>query len=294
MKGNFIIHDKAKQYQWSGDCFLSIKSFHSGKANYQVGFKHYQVYPEKFLVLNECSKYNLTIDNQIETESFCVFFSPEFVSKIVSSNFSNHEQLLDFPQLESGGMQFVERLYNHNSHITNQLLYGKNYLLQSESTLQKEQFFHQLLNALVLHNKEALRESDKLVLKKKSTRIEIYERLHLAKEFIDSNFADDLSLQQISIVALLSENHFLRCFSQVFGTSPFKYISHLRISEACKQLKETDKPINEIAMSVGYSSISNFSFYFKTIVGVSPSKYKMVIYSKPKTVYSISFDKKKK
>ncbi|MBT29562.1 MAG: hypothetical protein CMO01_07855 [Thalassobius sp.] len=294
MKGNFIIHDKANQYQWSGDCFLSVKSFHTGEAIYQVGFKQYQVQPDKFLVLNECSKYNLTIDSQTETESFCVFFTPEFVSQVVSSYFSKDEQLIDFAPSNSAEMKFIERLYSHDVNITNLLLYGKNILSHSESTLQKEQYYHQLLNALILNNSNAVYESEKLSLKKKATRIEIYERVHLAKNFIETNYIEDLSLQQVSKVALLSENHFLRCFNQVFGTSPFKYISHLRIKEACKQMRETDKQINEIAMSVGYSSMSNFSFYFKTMVGVSPSKYKMVIYSKPKTVFSLSFGKKKK
>lgn len=68
----------------------------------------------------------------------------------------------------------------------------------------------------------------------------------------------------------LSENHLLRNFSQIFHISPFQYITQLKIAEAKRQIIETDKNITEIASTLGYSSLSNFSYYFKNLVGLSP------------------------
>ena len=275
MDGNFIIHQQAKQYHWSGDCFLSIKSFYQGCANYQVGHRQYKVSQNSFLILNECTRYDLTIDTESETESFCVFFSPEFVSTLVSELSSTERQLLDFNPCKKDTVHFFERKYKHEGLVSNLLLKGKKALSKSESTLERQEFYHQLLTAIFRQNGNASQETEKLASRKKSTRVEMYQRIHYAKDFIDSNYTQDLSLSDIAKTALLSENHLLRCFKQVFGVSPFKYISLLRIQEASRQLSNSDKTISEIAMDVGYSSMSNFSHYFKSIMGASPTQYKM-------------------
>ncbi len=272
---NFIIHQHAKQYQWSGECFLSVKSFYHGSANYNVGHKAYQVDQDSFLILNECTNYDLTIDTENETESFCVFFSPAFVSKVIAEHASTDRQLLDFNPGRKSDAYFLERKYRHEGVLSRMLLNGKNQLDKSDSILEHDEFYHQLLNAVILQNEGSLLEVDKLTLKKKSTRVEIYQRLHCAKDFIEHNYAENLSLSEIAMIAALSENHLLRCFKQVFGLSPFKYMSILRIQEAARQMKTSDKPISEIAMEVGYSSMSNFSHYFKSLMGASPSRYKL-------------------
>ena len=113
MTGNFIIHQQAQKYQWFGDCFLSIKSFYGGQADYQVKQREYQVDQTNFLILNECTKYRLTIDNSKQTESFCVFFSPEFVSEVVSGLNATDEQLLDFNIKQYEGIKLFERNYKY-------------------------------------------------------------------------------------------------------------------------------------------------------------------------------------
>lgn len=272
---NFIIHQYAKQYQWSGECFLSVKSFYHGSANYRVGHKAYKVDQESFLILNECTHYDLTIDTAHQTESFCVFFSPEFVSGVIAEHASTDRQLLDLNPSKKNGAYFLERKYRHKGWLSHLLVNGKSQVSKSDSILELDEYYHQLLNAVIWQNGGSLLEVDNLTLKKKSTRIEIYQRLQCAKDFIDDNYAEKLSLSEIAMIATLSENHLLRCFKQVFGVSPFKYLSILRIKEAARQIRTTNNTISEIAMAVGYSSMSNFSHYFKSIMGVSPSRYKL-------------------
>ncbi len=272
---NFIIHQHANQYQWSGDCYLSVKSFYNGSANYRVGHKAYQVNQGSFLILNECTNYDLIIDTENKTESFCVFFSPEFVSRVIAEHASTDIQLLDFNLSKEDGTNFIERKYRHEGLVSDLLLAGKHRLKKSDSTLEQDQFYHQLINAVIQQNEGSLIEVDRLLLKKKSTRIEIYQRVQCAKDFIDSNYTENLTLSEIARIAALSENHLLRCFKQVFNMSPFKYMSTLRIQEAGRQLRGSDKAISEIAMDMGYSSMSNFSHYFKSIMGASPSRYKL-------------------
>ncbi|WP_303318539.1 AraC family transcriptional regulator [Flavivirga abyssicola] len=270
MKDNFIIHQQAQKYQWSGECFLSIKSFYGGKANYQVKQREYLVDQTNFLILNECTKYRLTIDSSSETESFCVFFSPEFILKVVSELNSSDEQILDFNPRQEGGIRIFEKNYSHQGIVSELLKKGR---IQSELgmlDLEKDEFYHQLLNAILHQNTKTLQDTNRLSFKKKSTREEIYQRILFVKDFIDSNYSTNLRLNDLATIGLLSENHLLRNFNQIFGLTPFQYISQKRIQEAKRQILESDKPIKDIALDVGYSSFGNFSNYFKSIIGQSP------------------------
>ncbi len=270
MADNFILHAESRQYQWSGECFLSIKSFYNGPAIYQVRQREYHVNEHNFLILNDCTKYNVTIDNTSPVESFCVFFSPEFVSTVISTLNAKDEHLLDFRFQKTEGFKLLERNFQRSGPVSKILLEGRQRSPYTMSTLEKDEFYQNLLSAIFFQNSASLREADKLCLKKASTREEIYRRIYYAKDYIDANYIRALTLKEISEIAMLSENHLLRCFSQIFNTSPFQYITRLKIARATRLVMETDKSISEIAFSLGYSSMSNFSHYFKSIVGQSP------------------------
>lgn len=270
LRDNFIIHQRARQYQWSGDCFLSIKSFYNGSARYEVKQRQYLVNDSNYLILNDCTRYNLVIDNDQLTESFCVFFSPAFVASAVSELNSTEEQLLDFSIQKTEGLHLVERNYIHGDDVSGILLRSKKLSSTETSELEREEFYHLLLNRIILKNRRSLQESEKLMARKRSTREEIYRRLFFAKDFIDSSYTENLKLKDIADVSMLSENHLLRNFNKLFGFSPFQYITKLKINEAKRRIIETDKSITEIAVSLGYSSMSNFSFFFKKVVGASP------------------------
>ncbi|WP_346883967.1 AraC family transcriptional regulator [uncultured Algibacter sp.] len=271
MTDNFIIHQQAQKYQWSGDCFLSIKSFYGGQANYQVKQREYQVDQTNFLILNECTKYRLTIDTSKETESFCVFFSPEFVSEVVSGLNATDEQLLDFNVEKHEGIKLFERNYHHSGMVSELLKTGRKKSNFGIDELEKDEFYYQLLNAILKQNNYTLFDTKRLASKKKSTREELYQRVLFVKDFIDCNYHKNLRLKELANIGLISENHLLRNFNQIFGVTPFQYISKKRIQEAKRQILETNKTIKEIAFDTGYSSLGNFSNYFKNIVGQSPS-----------------------
>lgn len=259
MAHNFIIHQHASQYQWSGDCFLSIKSFYNGSAKYTVQQREYSVNQHNYLILNDCTNYNLTIDNETPIESFCVFFTPEFVCSVISELNASEEQLLDGTIKKSAGVKLLERNYLHGGDVSNILFRAKQTPISGLSGIEKDEFYHTLLTAILFQNSEALKKADSLSLKKSSTREEIYRRLQYARDFIDCNFTDNLTLKKISDVAMLSENHFLRNFNEVFNFSPFQYITQLKMAEAKRLIIETDKSVTEVALTLGYSSLSNFS-----------------------------------
>lgn len=94
--------------------------------------------------------------------------------------------------------------------------------------------------------------------------------------FIQENYQDKISLKQIAESANISERECLRCFKQNLNTTPFTYLLEYRIRMASKQLLETDRTITEIAMACGFAGISYFGKNFKSMMGCTPSAYRMM------------------
>lgn len=100
------------------------------------------------------------------------------------------------------------------------------------------------------------------------------ETVKKAIEFIQSEYASPLTLEDISAHVNMSREHFCRCFSSIMHMPPFEYLNLLRIDKGCCLLKETDLPISRIAELCGFNSFSYFSKKFKAATGKTPAAYR--------------------
>lgn len=101
----------------------------------------------------------------------------------------------------------------------------------------------------------------------------IKDRLNKVITYIGEHIDDDLSVQKLSDIALLSPFHFHRLFSANMGLSLYQYIKWLRLKRAAHQLViQRDKTILTIAMDSGFESHEAFSRAFKQYCGISPQK----------------------
>lgn len=65
-----------------------------------------------------------------------------------------------------------------------------------------------------------------------------------------------------------------KCFKGVYGKAIYSYIRTLRITQAAKQIMQTDVSIADAALSVGYSNPSKFSSAFRSVLGKLPTEYR--------------------
>ena len=103
-------------------------------------------------------------------------------------------------------------------------------------------------------------------------KVYLYQRIVQAKLFIDKNYADKIDVDQISEEAFFSKFHFTRLFKQIYGKTPYQYLTSVRIDNA-KLLFQKDKPVSDVCFSVGFESLSSFRGLFKKNIGVSPSVF---------------------
>ncbi len=96
-------------------------------------------------------------------------------------------------------------------------------------------------------------------------------------ELMRARFSEDISLDELAAEARLSPFHFARMFKRSLGVPPRVYLTRLRVEKACELLEQTDLPITEIALEVGYSSNQVLARVFLKHMRLSPSDYRRAV-----------------
>ncbi len=99
------------------------------------------------------------------------------------------------------------------------------------------------------------------------------------------NFARDLSLKILEEELHMSKYYISHLFSMKLKVRFNDYINSLRISDACRQLRQTDKTVTEISECVGFNTLRTFNRAFVRQIGMSPSEYRR---REPKPTRSVS------
>jgi AraC family transcriptional regulator len=100
-------------------------------------------------------------------------------------------------------------------------------------------------------------------------------KLHAVIEYIMENLEGSPTLGQMAAVAHLSPYHFARQFKATTGLPPHQYVIARRIERAQHLLQADDEVgLGEVALRVGFSDQSKFSFHFKQILGVTPGQFR--------------------
>ncbi|HLS45092.1 MAG TPA: AraC family transcriptional regulator [Ornithinicoccus sp.] len=99
-------------------------------------------------------------------------------------------------------------------------------------------------------------------------------RMLRARDAMDRNYAEPLNVPALAEIAHLSASRFARVFKETFGETPHRYLQRRRIERAMTLLRQTDRPVTQIAWDVGFGSLGTFSRTFSNIVECSPSDFR--------------------
>jgi AraC-like DNA-binding protein len=121
---------------------------------------------------------------------------------------------------------------------------------------------------------EQYKKENRTAAKSISTKKQVAQRLSRSMAFIKKNYADKITLAQLSRIALLSPFHFQRSFKLMYERSPQEFITHFRLKKACQLLTKTKRPVNEIAVQCGFDSTSSFIRLFRKRFQQTPAVYR--------------------
>jgi len=91
-------------------------------------------------------------------------------------------------------------------------------------------------------------------------------------EFMNENYMDELSMEQIASFTGRSLATFKRDFKKISNLTPQKWLIKKRLETAYFKLKEEHKKVHEVYMEVGFKNPSHFSTAFKKQYGISPTE----------------------
>lgn len=103
---------------------------------------------------------------------------------------------------------------------------------------------------------------------------EDYDKMKIIYEYVQKNFSEKITLEEVSNIASMSTVSFNRFIKKRTGKTFVNYINDIRIGYAARWLAEKDLSISEIAFKSGFNNIANFNRSFKTIKKCTPSQYR--------------------
>ncbi len=102
--------------------------------------------------------------------------------------------------------------------------------------------------------------------------------LEEVKIFIEKNYYYDLTLDDIAEQVSVSTSYLSKLFKDKYNVTIIEYLTYIRIEQAAELLKQTAKPICEIANQIGYHDANYFSKVFKKITGQTPTEFRKKTY----------------
>jgi AraC-like DNA-binding protein len=100
------------------------------------------------------------------------------------------------------------------------------------------------------------------------------ERLARLFEHVRENYAERISVGRAAQMVHMSQAQFMKVFKKVSGMTFVGHVTRVRITNALRQLRETDLTIAEIAARCGFSDQSYFDRRFRQAFGKSPREWR--------------------
>lgn len=267
---------------------FSIRFGLKGTQEYQIKDRVLQVNQQQFLVMNAGTEYNVKAQNGEDTTMLAFCFNEDFVSDFVSSHSSSDEDLID----RNGIYDLIETSPEFPLHtllvdeevkpVIRDIIHAKLYLSADE--VDNYSIFNRILEMVFADCSAQLHNLENQQIVKQSTKVELYKRLSIARDYIQAHYCEEINLNELSKVACLSPYHFHRAFKRTFGITPKKYVTALRIERAKWLLKNRDSNVQSVCNEIGFKDVSSFTRLFSSYTKATPSAYRNQLSS----VYAIS------
>jgi transcriptional regulator GlxA family with amidase domain len=101
-------------------------------------------------------------------------------------------------------------------------------------------------------------------------------RLKRVYEYVEAHLDERMPLASLAAAAGLSRMHFAAQFRAATGQCPHEFVWRRRILHAQALLSDTETPIVEIALCVGFQSQAHFTTLFKRVTGLTPKRWRLL------------------
>lgn len=106
------------------------------------------------------------------------------------------------------------------------------------------------------------------------TRLKKSNAIDGSIDFIESRLTEAIDVGELAQRAFFSKTHYQRLFRAIVGEPVMEYVKNRRLQLACRDVREGNTGILDIALKYGYDSHEGFTRAFKAYFGVTPSEYR--------------------
>ncbi|MBC5773579.1 helix-turn-helix transcriptional regulator [Pontibacter sp. KCTC 32443] len=256
---------------------FSIFTNISGNSAVQVGSKKVTVSEDSFFITNRAQYYTLDIESDKPVETFNLHLGQDVWEDYTYTCSSSDSKLLDNPSYSQylPFAEFPNLLQAKNKNISAALnqLYTLSQLPE-HTKLQLDEHLVLLFRALTGQKQELQQAISRIPQTKQSTKTELHKRISLATDFILSDPAQQINLEDLASIACMSKFHFLRTFTSIYLTTPHQFILGQKLQRARRLLCKTRATVGEVALWCGFEELSVFSRTFKKYTGYTPQAYR--------------------
>jgi AraC-like DNA-binding protein len=254
----FSFYDKLHQHEEIQICFIK-----SGTGTLIVGDTINDFKENDALVIGSNVPHVFRSDFKEDKKSHMITFF--FTKNSFGNDFFNLKELSAFNNF------FTQS--KHGFRVTSNQKKIKRYFLKLKTSSKLDRFMI-LLKLIKCISKSNFESLSSFIYEKKYTAIE-GKRMRDIFEYTMKNYRKDITLNDISEVAVLTKNAFCKYFKKRTNKSYFSFLNELKIEHSCKLIfSKTDLTFAEIAFKSGFKNISNFNRQFKTVKNMNPSNYR--------------------
>ncbi|MEI2749290.1 MAG: helix-turn-helix domain-containing protein [Ferruginibacter sp.] len=95
-----------------------------------------------------------------------------------------------------------------------------------------------------------------------------------AQDFIEENFQEKISVDDLAGQVAVGRRSFERRFKKATSNTVVEYIQRVKVEAAKKSFESTRKNINEVMYDVGYTDTKAFRTIFRKVTGLTPIEYR--------------------
>lgn len=254
---------------------LGLLMSRQGNCDYWVNGSRNRVQAGQLFLVNSQSRLAVQTAKK-QSAPALLFFHSRFPDLVRHSLEQSDEKLLEQNSAEGyHDFSYLERMHENPALIkTIDTLVALGSSCSSFASLKADIMIRNLFEKLLRENQSAAQLAKNISVIKLSTRLEIFKRISLTKEWIAANSSSVITLEEMAVIASMNSQHFLRMFRQVYGITPHQYLIHCKLEKAKELLRSTHMPVLMICQEIGFESVYSFTLLFRKRFGIPPARYR--------------------
>jgi AraC-like DNA-binding protein len=234
----------------------------TGSAKFTLNNKKETLDKGQFLLINQGSRVSIAL-SQPDVQPLFLFFHTEMLQAALDRKETDLvwlERVHPLKGILRERLEWIIRLGNSCASFS---------ALKADSLIRS--LMEELVNEAVATNILSML----LPVVKRTTRIDLIQRLSRTREWILANYAAPVTLRDMAAVASLNSQHFLCLFRDCYGITPHRFLTRTRLEAARQLLLSSGETVSAICRQTGFESLSSFSGLFRSRFGKPPSVYRL-------------------